>query len=96
MYKIHVFGEAFFFLAIVTMITVNVNFFSFHSNYCKGNKYFHDIYAAYHPNHSWKNIVEQRKSTQKKISQKCFFYPITKDPNPNDGVRMQQKLLSWI
>ena len=34
MYKIHVFDEAFFFLATVTMITENVN-----SNNGKGNKF---------------------------------------------------------
>ena len=36
------------------------------------------------------------KVTQKNCCKDVSFYLIAKNPNRNDGVKMQQKLLSWI
>ena len=47
MYKIHVFDEAFFFLAKVAMITDRVDFSSFHIKYCKGINFFQGNHAAH-------------------------------------------------
>ena len=47
MYKIHVFDEAFFFLAEVAMITDSVDFSSFQSKYCKGINFFQGNHAAH-------------------------------------------------
>ena len=40
-----------------------------------------------------KNGVKHTKANQEKLLQKCILNPIAKDPNPNNGIKMQQKLL---
>ena len=47
------------------------------------------------PNYPWKNEVKQKKATQKKkkkLLQRCIFYPMAKDPDPNDGVKCIKKI----
>ena len=36
------------------------------------------------------------ETTQEKLLQSCNFCPVTRDPDPNNGVKMQQKLLLGI
>ena len=72
MYKIHVFDEAFFFLATVAMVTENETFSSFHSKLCNRNKFFHHNHPAYQSQLSLKDRVKQIK-TPKKCLIKCLF-----------------------
>ena len=41
-------------------------------------------------------IEVKQLTTQEKLLQKCIFYPIAKDSDPSNGIKMQQKLLFWI
>ena len=95
-YEIHDFDEAFFFLAAVAMITENVTFISFHCKHCKENKFFHHNHAPFQSKLSFKKWSQTEKCYSKKLLQRCIFNLIAKDLDPNDGVKMQQILLSWI
>ena len=64
-------------------------FFPVFSNSCKGNKVFHHNHAAYQSKLSF----TQKK---KKMLQRYIFYTIAKDPDPNNGLKIQQNLLSLI
>ena len=92
MCKVHVFDEAFLLLARVAMITKNVTFSSFYRNQCKANKFFHDNHAAYQSKLSLKKWRQTVKGYLKKMSQRYIFYPIAKDPDPHDGVKMLPKI----
>ena len=93
MYITHDFDKALFFLETVVMIIENVTLTSSHSNCYKTNKFFHHNHAAYQYKLSLKKRDKTEKSYSKKLFQRCIFYPIA---DPNDGFKMQQKLLSWI
>ena len=73
MHKIHIFDEAFFFVATVGMMTVKVIFSSFHSNHFKGKKCFHHNYAAYESKLSLKKMESNRERLLKKIAVKEFL-----------------------
>ena len=90
MYKIQVFDEAFFFLATVATITKKVTVSSFHSNHCNRNKFFPHNHADYQSKLSLKSLVQQIKFAQKKLLQRCIFYPTAKYPDPKDGAKMQK------
>ena len=38
-----------------------------------------------------KNGVKQMETTQEKLFQSSIFYPVAKDLDPSNGVKMQQK-----
>ena len=63
-YKIHVFDEAFFLLAIVAMITEKMSFSYFHGNLCQG-KMSSSNHAAYQSRLS----LRKMESTEKNLSQ---------------------------
>ena len=46
------------------------------------------------PYYPWKKNEVTRKVYSKKLPLRCIFYPIAKDPDANNVVKMQQKLLS--
>ena len=41
-------------------------------------------------------IIVKQLTTQEKLLQRCIFYPIAKDSDLINGIKMQQKLLFWI
>ena len=43
-----------------------------------------------------KNGVKQTEPTQEKLFQSSIFYLVAKDPDPSNGVKMQQKWLFLI
>ena len=80
---------------VSVLITENVTLSRVHRNYCNGNKFFHHHHTAY----QFKLSLKKRSQTEKgysKILSQSIFYPINKDPDPNDRVKIKRKLLSWI
>ena len=75
MYKTHVIDKAFFFLATVD-ITENVTYSSFHSNHCKGNKFFRHNNATFQSKLFHKNGVKPINATRKNCRQGVWSSPL--------------------
>ena len=73
-----------------------MTFSSFHTNRCKGNKFFHQNYANYQSKLSLIKWSQANKDYSSIFLQRRIFYPIAKDSDRNDGFQTRQKLLSWI
>ena len=71
-YKIHVFDEAFFLLAIVTIITKKMSFSYFHGNLRQG-KIFSSSYARYNLDYPWKKLNQRDKVYWRKIVAKLYL-----------------------
>ena len=74
-----------FFLEPV-MISVSLIFYSFCSHHCI--KTMHPIKPNY--------PCQTEKLYWKRLPKRCFFYPITKDLDPNNVIQTEQKFVSWI
>ena len=94
-YNSHVFNEAFFLLAIVSLIIEKMSFSYVHGNLCQG-KIPSSNYAAYHPRLSLKKWNQMIKSTEGKSSQNCILQPIIKVRCPSNRVKTHQKLFFWL
>ena len=82
-----------YFLLITTVGLVSEKkLFFFHSNYCQGNKFLYQNYAAYQ-SASWINGVIQIKNTQKKS---CILCPISNDADLTISLKMHEKLSLYI
>ena len=69
------------------MITENVAYSSFHSNHCKGSKFFYDNHAAYQSKLSLKHWSQTDDDYLKILLQRLMFYPNDKNADLSDGVK---------
>ena len=94
-FKIHNFYKAFFLYS--NLLRLKKYFFAVSmETVIRETSSFIAIKQLINPDYLWKNRVKQIKTTQEKLLQRCIFYPSTKDPDPSNRVKMQQKLLFKI
>ena len=90
-YKIRVFDEVFFLLAIVAMITEKMYFSYLHGNLLLGKNLFIKSCSLSIHTILENNGIRWIRSTAEKLSQSCTLQPITKVKGPSKRVKKHQK-----